>query len=325
MSQSQDQSTEIILAIDEPESSLHISLCYEQFFRIEQIAQAFNKQVFITTHWYGALPILRDGILHHIEFADDVPHIKLFELENYFENRKSHPDDIQLKSFFDLASSIVSSLRNYEKNWLLVEGNEDKKYLDYYLNDPELRILPLGGASIVKIIYEYIYLPLSHKSESKGNIGKIYCLLDTDTTSVKLNVESETKNKNLTIRRLQYNSEDEEIKLLRIDNSYKKETEIEECLEPKQFYVALKNSISQSDSDELKDAFSYFDLDSTVKTSFVKGDNSILNHRGGGRSIRKDKKMITNFIDENKALIAKEYTKLPKESVPDWIEEIRNY
>jgi len=325
LSQSQDQDTEIILAIDEPESSLHISLCYEQFYRVEQIAQNFNKQVFITTHWYGALPILRNGVLHHVEFTDETPQVKLFELENYFEKRKSHPDDIQMKSFFDLASSIVSSLRNSEKNWLLVEGTEDKLYLDYYLEDPKIRVLPLGGASIVKIIYEYIYLPLSQKSESKHHNGKIFCLIDTDTSSIQLNVDSETKNKLLEIRRLQYNTEEDTIKLLRVDSNYKSETEIENCLVPEHFYNALKNAILMSNSSELKTAFSYFDFDSTVNVSFVRNDYSILNHRGEGRNIRQDKRIITDFIDENKDLVAKEYIKLPKTAEPNWIQEIREF
>ncbi len=56
----------IILTIDEPESSLHISNCYEQFQRIQEISHANRCQVFISTHWYGSLPLIDDGSLIHI-------------------------------------------------------------------------------------------------------------------------------------------------------------------------------------------------------------------------------------------------------------------
>ena len=58
--------------------------------------------------------------------------ITLFDLENYFEQRGNHPNDINLKSFFDLAAAIISAYRNSNCHWLLVEGVEDKLYLQYY-------------------------------------------------------------------------------------------------------------------------------------------------------------------------------------------------
>ena len=92
----------LILAIDEPESSLHISKCYDQFRKIQSIALECNQQLFITTHWYGSLPILNKGNLIHIQSNQQ---LSLFEISNYFEERRHHPDDINLKSFFDLAAS----------------------------------------------------------------------------------------------------------------------------------------------------------------------------------------------------------------------------
>lgn len=80
---------EVILAIDEPESSLHISQCYEQFDKINIIAEHLDVQVLLTTHWYGSLPIFREGILHHINTKDDLPETKSFNLSNYFEERGS--------------------------------------------------------------------------------------------------------------------------------------------------------------------------------------------------------------------------------------------
>jgi len=324
--ESKDHSREIILAIDEPESSLHISNCYEQFNRIDKIAQVFNKQVFITTHWYGALPILQEGVLAHIENSEEQPQLKIFNLENYFERRKNHPDDIHLKSFFDLASSIVSSLRNQDMNWLLVEGYEDQKYLEYYLNELELKILPLGGSPIVKKLYEYIFLPLSNQNELTNKVGKVFCLVDTDKDSYEINVESETKNKLLKIRRLQSSNRCDSISLCPLSNNNKTPTEIEECLDPSQFFQALQKCIYNGKDQLLKIAFSYFEFDNLVTTSFVKGDYSIINHRGGvDRNIRKDKERVVEFMEKNKKAICNEYVSLPKLNEPKWIEDIRNF
>ena len=106
----------LVLAIDEPESSLHISKCYDQFRKVQDIATKYNQQLFITTHWYGSLPILKSGNLMHIDHDQE---ITLFDLENYFEQRGNHPNDINLKSFFDLAAAIISAYRNSNCHWLL--------------------------------------------------------------------------------------------------------------------------------------------------------------------------------------------------------------
>ena len=57
--------TIVIIGIDEPENSLHITSCYEQFARLKKVSQ--NAQVLITTHWYGFLPIVNKGIVHFID------------------------------------------------------------------------------------------------------------------------------------------------------------------------------------------------------------------------------------------------------------------
>jgi predicted ATPase len=55
----------IIFIVDEPEASLNLTKCYFQFedlFNLSQIDQ--NIQVMIATHWYGHLPIVKDGEIH---------------------------------------------------------------------------------------------------------------------------------------------------------------------------------------------------------------------------------------------------------------------
>jgi len=325
LNHSSENDKEIILAIDEPESSLHISQCYEQFNKINIIAEQLGVQVLLTTHWYGSLPIFRDGVLHHINAIDDIPVSTSFNLSNYFEERGSHPDDIHLKSFYDLSSSILSSLRLHNSNWLLVEGNEDRKYLEYYLEDSNCKVLPLGGCTIVKIIYEYLYLPLSQKNEVKNITGKVFCLIDTDKNGIKLNTESENKDNNLKIRRLQFNDTNSSIVLKRLEDDYKSATEIEESLDSLQFYTSLAIAIDQKADVDTKIAFDNFEFDENVQNSFIKGDYSILNHLGNGRNIRTDKELISKFIDQNKKMIAEEYIFFKKENIPNWIQEIKKY
>lgn len=325
LKQSSDLGIEVILAIDEPESSLHISQHYEQFNKLNILCEDFKIQTFITTHWYGSLPIFKDGILHHILNENETPKISQFNLLNYFEERGSHPDDIHLKSFYDLSSSILSSLRLHNTNWLLVEGNEDRKYLDYYLSLKNCKILPLGGSTIVKKIYEYLYLPLSQKSESKNISGKVFCLIDTDNQGIKLNTSNENLDNSLMIRRLQFDNIEQKIKLKRTIDEFKSETEIEECLEPKLFYNALKNVTNATNDNILKETLNAFEFDKKVKTSFIKGDYSILNHLGNGRNAREDKELIINFINRNKSLIADDYVKQKSIETPEWVNEINNF
>ncbi len=80
--QKNSPSRELIVAIDEPESSLHVSKCYAQFSKISKIALEYNHQIFVTTHWYGSLPILKNGGLIHI---DDLNKATYSSLNNYFE------------------------------------------------------------------------------------------------------------------------------------------------------------------------------------------------------------------------------------------------
>ena len=97
----------IILAIDEPELSLHISACYEQFEKLKEISKK-NHQVILTTHWYGFLPVVDKGIAHNIYLKKNNDRcISSYNLERMQEeisinrHKKILPDDIYLKSKYD--------------------------------------------------------------------------------------------------------------------------------------------------------------------------------------------------------------------------------
>ena len=317
---------ELIVAIDEPESSLHISRCYDQFSKINKIATVYNHQLFITTHWYGSLPCLGKGNLIHI---DNNSKSSCFDLSNYYEDRKHLPEDIQLKGFFDLASSLLYLYRNSDKTMVLVEGSTDKKYIEYYLDDVELNIIPLGGCSNVKKIYEYLYGPLSNKelfckNGNREKRNRIICLVDTDIQCAEMSVKSDMKSKLLYIKRI-HQVDDDSSMLLNYDDSRRFSTEIEEVLEPKQFYDALNDVINEKGKTSEKEAWEAYVFNDQAKTSRIKGDYSILKENNpSGRDKALDKKLIMHFLNENKNVIATRYTDIPKTgNIPEWLKSLK--
>lgn len=55
----------VVLAIDEPEISLHMSACFDQFSKIEGISRN-EVQTIVSTHWYGFLPSVTTGCAIYI-------------------------------------------------------------------------------------------------------------------------------------------------------------------------------------------------------------------------------------------------------------------
>lgn len=312
-------SHELIIAIDEPENSLHISKCYDQFNKIEEIAIKCKHQLFITTHWYGSLPCLSKGNLIHIN-NNGKPNV--FKIDNYYEDRGELPDDIQLKGFFDLSSSLLYAFRNSGVNWLLVEGYEDKKYINYYLQDNNIRIVPLGGCGNVKKIYEYLFTPLSSK-EFRNFRNKIICLIDTDEICPPINVKSGEDRDILLIRRLN-EKPDGDINFLKIEDPARKETEIEEILNPQQFFESLQEAIESFGDSNVKEAFSTFVFDDSATNSRIKGDNNILKIAKSDKNPKQDKQMIVDFIDSHKDKISDIYISKPNTIAPlQWIEQLK--
>lgn len=326
LTEERNKQQKIILAIDEPESSLHISMCYGQFSRLLELATLYDIQIFITSHWYGSLPIISKGNLYHIQEKDDKREISEFSFYNYFQENGSHPDDIHFKSFYDLVSSIISSLRVHKKHWLIVEGNDDKNYIQKHISKELLEnliILPVGGSGIVLNIYNYLFAPLSQKNESKMISNKVICLVDTDFQSLPINSEtqSDTKENNLMIRRLQYHKG--KTTLERITNFNRTPTEIEECLNPLAFYQALSIAINKYADEQLKNIFNNFTFDENSTNSFILGDEAMIylkpNHNLETQNPQVYKKQIHDFLDKNKSIISEEYCQLEIADTPQWI------
>lgn len=328
LTQERKLSQNIILAIDEPESSLHVSMCYDQFKRLQILATKFNVQLFVTTHWYGALPIIDEGVLHHIQSDTEIVEIKTFSFSNYFAKQRQHPDDIQFKSYFDLVSSIISSLRLQDVNWLVVESEDDKKYICKHLSEEliqKTKFLPVGSCAIVAVLYNYLHTPIAQGHDNKTFKGKIFCLIDTDIQGVRLLEKSDVGNI-MRIRRLQ--SKNQKIELHTIESTVHYPTEIEEALVPKAFYNALSNSIEQSNEQNIKDIFSKFKFDESALNSYIKGDDSIIyldteqKVEGNPKHLKEE---IYKFIDRNKAKLCDLYCEQEISEKPDWIIQIEKY
>ena len=170
-----------------------------------------------------------------------------------------------------------------------------------------------------------MYAPLSQKSEIKEINGKVVCLVDTDFNALPLedNFSSETKKKDLVIRRLQI--EGDEVNLCRLENLNRSPTEIEESLNAKTFYTALSRVIEIFGDDHIKLIFSNFKFDDSKKFSFIKGDNSIIYPKrefeleGNPSNYKLE---VFNFVDKHKEVICNIYCELQSEKRPKWIEDL---
>ncbi|WP_353144180.1 AAA family ATPase [Acinetobacter pragensis] len=305
-----------ILAIDEPEASLHISKCFNQFRRIENLSHNENTQVLLTTHWYGSLPTLYHGTLNLIKSGSKVE-ISSFPLNNYLEQRRDFPDDIDLKSFFELVSTIISSIKSENTKWLIIEGSDDhlyyKKYLDKKVEN--LFILPVGGCGNVIKIYEYLFAPFSEKTE-KGILkdAKVLCLIDSDISQ---------KNTKFTDKKIEHN-----LKLCRIQNFNHEislcgvnaagnyvPTAIEDCLNPSIFFKALEKSFEEENFKEYQMIFQSFEFNTTFNSSRLTGEKCLLKPKTMEAFDSKDELMKIIQSNEFKIVLAQNYCHLVEEGL----------
>lgn len=313
-----DRETMVIIAIDEPENSLHTALCYDQFEKLKEVSEL--NQILITTHWYGFLPVVSEGFGHFLNVIDDKISFETYDLYNYrsqvqsaiANSRNTIPSNFILKSTYDLVQSIFYSLKNeVPYNWIICEGISEKIYFEYFfkeeIENKRLRILPMGGQSKVIRLYKYLQNPISEEKCS----GKVYCIIDTD----KIRCEEINKgNSLLVIRRLSNNNGNSGTTLLTLDNNETSETDIERALNPVLFKKSLEelsdnpdyqitNITNESGNSDFYKNFRNFDLENYFKEN--EGDNKIF--------------------------FAKKYVEISKkddelgELIPDWVNEIKKY
>jgi ABC-type Mn2+/Zn2+ transport system ATPase subunit len=329
-----DRDSNLIIAIDEPESSLHVSSCYEQFEKLIEIAKE-NHQVLITTHWYGFLPIVTKGTATSInKSSDNKITTNFFSLSNFREfikqekarhkkekNKEPLSIDYRIKSYNDLIQSIITSIIQEEPyNWIICEGSSEKIYFEYYfkqeIQDKKLRILPVGGYKEVMKIYNYLLGPFNDSDYDKK--GKIICLIDTDANRV--DVETVITNKNLHFKRLVFNKKDDTI-LYKVNSDLTTETTIEDSLDSSTYIETLEHF--SNEHIELKPLI----ISDNILTTSIYSKNAL--------DLKdSEKEIIKEFFNKNqgqtKLDFAKKYleiieiNEIIQETKPlSWIEEIK--
>lgn len=322
----------LILGIDEPESSLHISSCLEQFNKLYEIARDC-RQVIFTSHWYGYLPVLdsantciitKSGSSHLFDLIDSYNYQE--EIKHRIGNSKGIlPYDINLKSTSDLIQSILLSIISGNPyNWIICEGSSEKIYFNKYFEDEisnnRLRIIPVGGASKIKSIYNNLIVPYQELKESIGhkknpNWGRVLLLSDTDKELVEYDVVDDD---NIRCNRLILDRNT--VKLVNINAQQKSpQTEIEDCLDMKLFMDTINYFID--DYPILKDI--------NFPENYDEGISCYELNLGP-----KDQSNLSKFFDiddgDMKIHFATKYVELLSENkekygVPDWIKQLKKW
>ena len=309
---------DVIIAVDEPENSLHTSLCYEQFEKLHKISA--KAQVLITTHWYGFLPIINYGYAHFLtKDSSDRVSFNSYFLNDYRSQFKHNPtQNFRLKSNYDLVQSIYYSLDLLQPyNWLLVEGVTDKHYLETFFGNKmqklSIKILPLGGRDIVRQMFELLRISLEELVDNENVKGKIFCLIDTDEQMIKIHNDKELNNL-LCFKRLCHCEQKDKVALVGINGGNTTKTGIEQCLNPEIFEETYKELDLQKRYGEIKIE------DKKGNTNFVKNLNNT-----------KLDEFFKNGNEQDKLTFCKKYIEIfeskgnKTEFVPKWVNEIERF
>lgn len=317
------ETKKIVLAIDEPESSLHMSACYDQFNKLYEVS-SLCKQLLFTTHWYGFIPTVEDGCVSVISKNDGSHVFDLVSVSSYRETVKQTirtskgklPYDVRLKSINDFTQSVVTSILSNEPfNWLICEGSSEKIYFEKYLSEikqeKKLRIIPVGGATEIKRIYNN--LQVAYEDFKKEIQGKVILISDTDSELVQYPTRDELKN--LMCYRIVNVEKERKTNLVKIDsNPVSPKTEIEDALNGKLFFETLQTF------EEL-----YPELENILKDIQNPSEESTYFSLDLSPS---KQKILEDFFnsDNNKFDFANRYVSslTDKYSVPDWIDKIKN-
>jgi ABC-type Na+ transport system ATPase subunit NatA len=311
----------LMIAIDEPESSLHMSACFEQFQALAELSENC-RQLLFSSHWYGFLPTLDRGAVTIITKKSGEHNFDLINLSSYREeikqlvreSRGKLPFDIRIKSMNDFTQSLLSSATGDKPyNWIICEGSSEKIYLSAYLRDlvenKKLRIVPVGGASEIKKIYTY--LSACYRDIESEITGNIFLLADTDRELVRYEVGTY---KNLYCKRFVFDPTKREAVLVKIDsNPVSPATEIEDVLNANVY----KNTLSSFTNE-----YNFLDF---VETLAVADNNPESFSAFDLKPSQRD--LITTFLDtgNNKFKFAERYIELlsAEDIIPSWIQEIR--
>ncbi|MDO2950452.1 ATP-binding protein, partial [Aeromonas simiae] len=310
----------LILCIDEPEASLSVTSCYEQFKKIFDISLANQVQMIISTHWYGVLMSSEKASLHHLSNDGNKIELKSFNLHSVHEERRSFPASVEMKSFLDLVSSMLMIMKNSGGKWIVCEGSDDKNYLEKLISPrhSDVNILPLGGVANVVKLFDYFKIAASDKIERAALKGKILFIIDSDR--VRLDIDSSIHKDvcdKISIRRFQMCEDGP--KLIEPKNSgLYTETELEDCLNAADFYSAAESVIT----DEYNSFSKNFRKNTTA--TFAEINNGLKFIIPKGNKGYNDMDTIRSILSNHKVKydISVNY----KQTAPlPWVDEINSY
>lgn len=302
----------VILAIDEPEVSQDLTNCFDQFERLERLANDFGNQVMVTTHWYGILPVIENGTLLHLSETEDSSYknkFSTFDFYNYLDNQEYFPDEITLKSIYDLAISLSTYIRKESsKHLILCEGGTDKRYLETLLDTNKVRILPVGGINNVRNIYNLLVMPL--KIDKRANsVKKVLCLTDTDPNLTNNSDLGKDPSGNIQLKRLQINTSSNRVDLMSFDNFNPSAaytvTRIEDVLDPKIYKKVIEFVIEEYKKDYEDIEFEEYELNEDSIFTNLKGDSHFLFCKTN--QANKNKNELISFIESKKTLLSFKY------------------
>ncbi|AYL70080.1 AAA family ATPase [Citrobacter freundii] len=312
-----------ILAIDEPELSLHATSCFSQFDKIKKIGE-LGIQTLCTTHWYGFLPVTGSGTAVYI--SPSQTHIKALDLENYKdelkeltkESRGSYLDVLEMKSNHDLAQSIVYSITSgNDYNWVLCEGKTDRKYISAHLdteNIEKLIVLSVGGSPTVKKIYNLLVMALEDRKATIS--GKVLLLLDTDHKYSAFHAADTIPS--IKIRRLLLDKDMSNISLAKVtDDRVYPPTEIEQALNADFYIETLRIIYNKGEA-----TFSFMENPQLLESSVS----------GGALNLNiKEKKSLEDYFElpGKKYEFCNTYLEVLADSdeikTPDWLMDVASF
>lgn len=299
----------IILAIDEPEISQDINNCYEQFERLEKIGNLLGNQVILTTHWYGILPVIENGTLIHIS---DNNKFAIFDFYDYLDKAKQFPEEIQMKSIYEL----VISLRNYlrvekNKHLIICEGGTDKRYLETLVDFNKVRIISVGGIDNVRDIYNLLVIGQKYEKDTQ-NKKRVLCLTDTDKNTRDNSDLFKDSTGKINLRRLQIDNSKNELNLVSfLDNRTEIEhsiTRIEDVLHVETWIKVVKKIVSIEEID-----FNGYKFVNDRVFTNLRGDISILFAETPEASGRKEN--LIKQLESHKGSMSKLYIQYFKNKV----------
>jgi predicted ATPase len=329
LSRAAQKSKKIFLAIDEPEASLQNSLCLEQFNKLFEIGGKFGHQVAITTHWYGLLITTANGYLHCVEPRRiGAPSINTLKLYRLHEERRNFPDQVEMKSFFDLISSMVSILKNKKHSWIVCEGYDDVCYLKAHLDidESEVTIIPLNGCGNVVKVFKFLRVPFEDKKENGMIKGKVLCITDSDSEDLirVSDYDNAVTHKKLDLWRWQVPSRKPVADLVNTRSNSVFPTEIEDCLNPVAYFRAV-SLVAESDLG-LKAMMCKFKLNEEAEYSLLR-DGGFLKPLNNSALAIKDELVTHLSSDAMKHAVAKQYLSSIEDDERSigWVEKIQSF